>query len=135
MSRSNTSLSGRPRDLVPTLAFLWIWCLPAGLIIAAFAAWRAHVISAGVAGPLLTAGTVWIAVGCAVNARRCRRTHCVIDAILLPLLGLAGLLNIFHVISLSWNAYVNALWIIVVASFIPECCGLTYIGRRGPQRG
>jgi hypothetical protein len=135
MPRSSASLNGRSRDLVPTLAFLWIWCLPAALIIAAFAAWRAHVISTAVAGPLLTAGTAWIAAGCAVNARRCHRTHCIIDAILLPLLSLAGLLNIFHVISLSWNAYVNALWIIVVISFIPECCGVTYIGRRGTQRG
>jgi hypothetical protein len=131
MSRPNTSLSGRQQDLVPTLAFLWIWCLPAALIVFALVAWHADAISRAVAGPLLTAGTAWIAVGCFVNARRCSRTHCVIDAILLPVLSLIGLLNVFHVTSLSWNAYVNALAIIVAASFIPECFGLTYIGRRG----
>lgn len=132
MPRSSTSPSRqRPQDLVPTLAFLWIWCLPATLIVVAFAAWHAGAISTAVAGPLLTAGTAWIAAGCAVNARRCSRTHCVIDAILLPLLALAGLLSVLHVISLSWNLYVNALWIIVVVSFIPECFGVKYIRRHG----
>lgn len=116
---------------MPTLAFLWIWCLPATLIVVAFAAWHRHAISTAVAGILLTVGTAWIAAGCGVNARRCSRAHCVIDAILLPLLSLMGLLNVLHVISLSWNAYVNALWIIVVISFIPECFGVRYIGRRG----
>lgn len=130
MSRSNNSVGRRRDDLVPTLAFLWIWCLPAALIVFAFVAWHAQVISRAVAGPLLTAGTAWIAVGCYVNARRCMRTHCVIDAILLPLLSLLGLLNVFHVTSLSWNAYVNALAIIIAVSFIPECFGVTYIGRR-----
>jgi len=131
MFRSNTSVSRLQRHLVPTLAFLWIWCLPAALIVFASVAWHAHVISSSVAGPLLTAGTAWIAVGCFVNARRCRRTHCIIDAILLPVLSLIGLINVFHVISLSWNAYVNALTIIIVVSFIAECFGPTYIGRRG----
>jgi hypothetical protein len=132
MRRSNSSLSRqRPHDLVPTLAFLWIWCLPAALIVLAFVAWHGNVISNAVAGPLLTAGTAWIAAGCAVNARRCSRTHCVIDAILLPLLAVTGLLSVLHVISLSWNSYANALWIIVVVSFIPECFGVTYIRRHG----
>jgi hypothetical protein len=131
MPRGNTSFSRRSQDLVPTLAFLWIWCLPATLIVVAFAAWHGHAISTAVAGILLTAGTAWIAAGCAVNARRCSRAHCIIDAILLPLLSLIGLLNILHAISLSWNAYVNALWIIVAVSFIPECFGVRYIGRRG----
>jgi hypothetical protein len=130
MSGSNTSVGRRQQDLVPTLAFLWIWCLPAALIVFASVAWHEHVISRAVAGPLLTAGTAWIAVGCLVNARRCWRTHCVIDAILLPVLVLIGLLNVFHVLSFSWNAYVNALAIIVAASFIPEFFGLTYVGRR-----
>ena len=130
MSRDNTSLSGRQRDLVPTLAFLWIWCLPATLIVFASVAWHRHVISGAVAGSLLTAGTAWIAAGCYVNARRCKRTHCLIDAILLPLLFLIGLLNIFHVTSLSWNSYVDALVVIVVVSFIPECFGMKYVGRR-----
>jgi hypothetical protein len=131
MSRNNISVSRPQRDLVRTLAFLWIWCFPAMLIIFAFAAWHAHALSGAVAGPLLTAGTAWVAAGCFVNARRCNRTHCIIDATLLPVLSVIGLLNIFHVLSLSWNGYVNALWIIVVASFIPECFGLTYLGKRG----
>lgn len=132
MPRSNTSFSHqRPQDLVPTLGFLWIWCLPATLIVVAFVTWHMGVISTAIAGPLLTAGTAWIAAGCGVNARRCSRTHCIIDAILLPLLSLTGLLNVLHVISLSWNSYINALWIIVVVSFIPECFGVTYIRRNG----
>ncbi|HTT52215.1 MAG TPA: hypothetical protein VMH35_12510 [Streptosporangiaceae bacterium] len=100
------------------------------LIVFGLLAWHAQVISRAVAGSLLTAGTAWIAAGCYVNARRCLRTHCIIDAILLPLLSLIGLLNLFHVTSLSWNAYVNVLAIIVVISFVPECFGVTYIGRR-----
>jgi hypothetical protein len=131
MSRGNESLSRRQQDLVPTLAFLWIWCFPAALIALSFAVWHAHAISGAVAGPLLTAGTAWIAVGCYVNARRCRRTHCIIDAILLPLLSLVGLLDVFHVISLGWNSYVNALVIIVAVSFLPECLGVRYLRGRG----
>jgi hypothetical protein len=131
VSNSNSTANRQQRDLVRTLPALWIWCLPAGLIIFAITAWHSHFISLAVTGPLLTLGTAWIAAGCYVNARRCRRTHCVIDAILFPLLSLAGLLNIFHVTSFTWNAYVNALLIIVVISFVPECCGLRYIGGRG----
>jgi hypothetical protein len=131
MPESNTSLSRRQRDLVPTLAFLWIWCLPAALIIFADLALHRHAITSAVAGPLLTIGTAWIAAGCYVNARRCSRTHCVIDAILLPLLSLMGLLNVFHVTSFSWNLYLDALLIIVVGSCVPEWLGVRYIGRRG----
>jgi len=128
------SPSSQQQDLVRTLAFLWIWCLPAGLIIFAITAWHAHVISLATTGPLLTAGTAWIGAGCYVNARRCGRMHCAIDAVLLPLLSLIGLLNIFHVTSFSWNSYVNALGIIVVVSFVPECFGVRYIGKRGHNR-
>lgn len=132
MPRINTSSSDRrPQDLVPTLASLWIWCLPAALIVVAFAMWHSGVISTAVAGPLLTAGTAWIAAGCGVNARRCSRTHCIIDGILLPLLALVGLLGVLHVVTLSWNAYVNALWIIVVVSFMAEFFGVKYIRRNG----
>lgn len=130
MSSGNISPSRQQQDLVRSLAFLWIWCAPAGLIFFALAAWHAHVLSAAVAGPLLTIGTAWIGAGCYVNARRCGRTHCTIDAILLPLLSLIGVLNIAGVTSFSWNSYANALLIIVVISFVPECFGVRYIGKR-----
>lgn len=130
MAPGSTSADRRQQDLVRTLAFLWIWCLPAALIAFASVALHRHVITPAVAGPLLTAGTAWVAAGCLVNARRCRRTHCIIDAALLPPLSLVGLLNVFHVMSFSWNTYVNTLVIIVVVSFIPEFAGMKYLPGR-----
>jgi hypothetical protein len=134
MSEGNSSPSRPQQDLVRSLAFLWIWCLPAGLIVFGLAAWHAHALSGTVAGTLLTVGTAWIGAGCYINARRCGRTHCVIDGILLPLLSLIGVLNIIGVTSISWNSYANGLLIIVVIGILPECFGVKYLGKRGPNQ-
>lgn len=120
------------RDLVRTVGFLWIWGAPAALIIAANAAWSAHRISATAAGVLLTVSTLWIGIACYINARRSGRTHCKIDGYLLPPLGALGLLNLIGLVSINWHAYFKIFLLIVVASFVLECCGGKY-RERGPR--
>jgi hypothetical protein len=50
-----------------------------------------------------------------------------IDGVLLPLLSLAGVLNLLGVTSFGWNAYAEAFGIILLLSFVPECFGRTYL--------
>lgn len=117
-------------DLLRTMAFIWIWGLPAALLIFANAAGQQHWLAQRTAGLLMTAAVAWIGVACFINGRRCGRTHCVIDGYLLPLLAVVGLLNVFHVVSLTWPSYLNIFWVIIIVGFVPECCGLKYL-RRG----
>jgi hypothetical protein len=120
------------KDLLRTWSLVWIWVLPAALIIFAINAYLAKLLSFDQAGAILTAATAWIGIGCFANARRCGRTHCTIDGILLPLLSVCGLLNLAGVIAIRWQFYVQILIVIVVVSFVPECCGAMYL-RRGPR--
>jgi hypothetical protein len=120
------------KDLLRTWSFVWIWLLPAALIIFASNAYLAKFLSFDEAGVILTASTAWIGIGCFINARRCGRTHCTIDGYLLPLLSVAGLLNLAGVIAIGWKLYVSFLTGIVVISLVPECCGAMYL-RRGPR--
>jgi hypothetical protein len=131
MSRNKSSLTCEQQDLVRTPSFLWIWCLPAALIIFTIIAWHAHWFTITVAGLLFTIGTVWIGVACYINGRGCGRTHCKIDGTLLPLLALAGLLNLLGIMTFDWNAYLNVFTLIIILSFVPECFGIRYIARAG----
>lgn len=115
------------QDLVCTPAALWLWGLPIGLVIFATNAWHGYQLPATMTGIVVTLATAWIGVACYVNGRRCGRTHCKIDGILLPLLSLVGVLNLLGVTAFSWNAYSDALWIILLISFVPECFGLTHM--------
>src|SRR5258708_23601555 len=103
MSNNKVPLTREQMDLVRTPSFLWIWCLPAALIIFADIAWHSHWFEVTVAGLLFVTGTLWIGVACYFNGARCGRIHCKIDGILLPILGLAGILGLLDVLSFSWN--------------------------------
>ena len=120
------------KDLLRTWSVVWIWILPAALIIFASNAYLAKFLSFTQAGVILTVSTAWIGVGCYVNSRRCGRTHCTIDGILLPLLSIVGLLDLAGVVAIGWKVYVEILILIVVLSFVPECCGAMYL-RRGSR--
>jgi hypothetical protein len=122
----------QPHNLVRTVSYLWIWGAPAALLFAADGAWQAHRLSATAAGALFTASTMWIGVACYLNGRRCGRTHCVIDGYLLPPLALVGLLNVAGITSLRWQSYLNIFLVIVIASFVLECCCGKYL-RRGTR--
>jgi hypothetical protein len=115
------------QDLVCTPAALWIWGLPLGLVIFATNVWHGYQLPATMTGILVTLATAWIGVACYVNGRLCGRTHCKIDGILLPLLSLVGVLNLLGVTAFSWHAYSDALWIILLISFVPECFGLIHM--------
>jgi len=118
---NNANTSPRKRhDLLHTHSALWLWCLPALIIIVANNLHINHRISFTVAGVLLLVATLWIGAACYVNGRSCGRLHCKIDGTLLPLLSLAGLLNLLHVTSFSWGVYSNVLLAIVVLSFVAE---------------
>jgi len=120
--------SGR-RDLVQTSSCLWVWGVPGALVIFANAAWHAHWLSFVAAGLLMTLCIAWIGAACYINARRCGRTHCMIDSYLLPPLAVLGLLNVVGVVSISWQSYMNIFFLIVVLSFVLECCGPKYVRR------
>jgi hypothetical protein len=65
-------------------------------------------------------GVAWAGVGCFLNGRSCGRVHCRIDGILLPLLSIAGVLNVVSVVSFDWNLFWLAFILILSASFVPE---------------
>ena len=133
-----TCLSGRKisstrkrQDLLHTPAALWLWGLPNGLLILgsifATSVWNGQQLPATLTGVLLTIGTAWMGVACYWNGRRCGRTHCKIDGLLLPLLSLVGLLNLVGVTSFGWIVYAGAFWIILLLSFVPEFFGRRYL--------
>jgi len=137
-SSMETCLSGRKssstrtrQDLVRTTAALWLWSLPNGLLILgtifATSRWNGHPLPATLTGALLTIGTAWMGVACYWNGRRCGRTHCKIDGVLLPLLSLVGLVNLVGVTAFSWMVYAGAFWIILLLSFVPEFFGRMYL--------
>ncbi len=117
------------QDLVRTISFLWIWGVPVALLLAAYAVWNAHRISATAAGLVFTVSTMWIGIACYINGRRCGRTHCMIDGYLLPPLGFFGLMNLVGITSIRWQAYFRIFWLIVIVSFVLECCCGKYQGR------
>jgi hypothetical protein len=119
----------RAHDLVRTISFLWIWGVPAAVMVAAESAWTAHRLSATATGLLFTISTMWIGIGCYLNGRRCGRTHCLIDGYLLPPLALIGLLNLVSITAIRWQTYFKIFLLIVTASFVLECCGGKYLGR------
>jgi hypothetical protein len=121
-----------PQDLVRTRSFLWIWGVPGALLLAADGAWQAHRLPATSVGLLFTASATWIGIACYINGRRCGRIHCLIDGYLLPSLGLLGLLNVAGIISIRWQSYLNIFLLIVIASFVLECCCGKYL-RRGTR--
>jgi hypothetical protein len=125
------SCSTRKRqDFVRTPAALWIWGLPIGLVIVANGTWNGHQLPATLTGVIVTIATAWIGVACYLNGRRCGRTHCKIDGILLPLLSLVGLLNLLGVTSFGWTMYSVAIGVILFISFVPEFFGLTYLTQK-----
>jgi hypothetical protein len=73
-----------------------------------------------------TLATLWIGAGCAWNARRCGRVHCLIDGALLPLLALVGLLNVMGVLALSSNIYWATFGAILVTGFLAEIVAKRY---------
>lgn len=124
----------RTSDLACGSWFAWIWGLPGALVILTDAGWRGHWLSPVIAGSLLAALTAWIGIWCYVNGRRCRRTHCVIDGVLLPALSIAGVLNAAGVTSFSWQTYLNIFWLVIALSFVPECFGAKYLRRPRGRR-
>jgi hypothetical protein len=124
MSDRKSSSPCKQQDLVCTAAALWIWCLPIGLVIFVTNVWHGYQLPATMTGIIVTIATAWMGVACYVNGRRCGRTHCKIDGILLPLLSLVGVLNLLGVTAFGWNGYSDALWIILLISFVPEFFGL-----------
>jgi len=127
MSDRKSCSPRKQQDLVCTPAALLIWGLPIGLVIFATHVWHGYQLPATMTGIIVTIATAWIGVACYVNGRRCGRTHCKIDGILLPLLSLVGVLNLLGVTAFSWNAYSDALWIILLLSLVLECFGLTHM--------
>lgn len=118
------------RDLAGGWNVVLFWVGPVAWIEGSSAAGPLLHLSFDELGILLVVGTVWFGGLCLLNARRCGRTHCRIDGILLPALALVGLLSLMSVLRLSWGDYVIGLWGIVGASFVVECA----VGSYPPSR-
>jgi hypothetical protein len=106
-------LRGRP-------SLLALWAVPTGIVVAASLLYSNRSISLTVAGVLWTVATFWIGAGCALNALHCGRVHCVIDGVLFPLLGVAGVFRVLGVLTFSWNLYGVVFLAVLAASFVPE---------------
>jgi hypothetical protein len=87
---------------------------------AASAAYQASALSLVFTGILWTGSVAWAGVGCFINGRSCGRVHCTIDGVLLPLLSIAGALNVLSIVSFSWGLFWTAFLAILVLSFVPE---------------
>ena len=121
------------KDLFRSGIFLLLWIVPGVLILFANSAYHAHRLTFTETGVIMVISTVVFGSTCFANGRRCGRTHCVIDGILLPLLAVVGLLNLARVTHITWQLYMNIFWIIIALSFVPECLGVRYL--RGAARG
>jgi hypothetical protein len=111
---------GAQEDLARTPSIIWLWGAPVAMVITASLLNGIGILSLTAAGVLWTLATVWIGIGCVINARVCGRVHCRIDGVLFPMLSLVGLLNVVGVVSFSWNAYWAIFLVILAASFVPE---------------
>lgn len=128
--RGEEYAANRTQDLVQMPLALLIWGLPTVSAILANALWSAHIISFTAGGIIWILTALWVGVACTINARRCGRVHCLINGILQPLFALSILLSVAGVSALKWNQYVNAYWLILLASFIPEFFGMMYLSPR-----
>lgn len=106
---------------------MWLWCVPACVALGASLLRARGVLSLPVAGALWAAATLWIGLGCTLNARRCGRVHCIIDGALLPALAAIGLLNVLGIVTFSWSVYWGAFFVVLVVSFISEVVWKKYI--------
>src|SRR5215472_10859911 len=115
------------KDLFRSGIFLLLWIVPGVLILFANSAYHAHRLTFTETGVIMVISTVVFGSTCFANGRRCGRTHCVIDGILLPLLAIVGLFNLARVTHFTWHLYMEIFWIIVALSFVPECLGIRYL--------
>jgi hypothetical protein len=129
MKQRPPATSNGPQDLVRTISFLWIWGAPAALLLAADATWQAHRLPTTAAGLVFTVSTAWIGIACYINGRRCGSIHCLIDGYLLPPLALLGLLDVAGITPIRWQSYLNIFLLIVIASFVLECCSGKHLRR------
>jgi hypothetical protein len=94
--------------------------VPAVILVAADAAYSASALSSTITGILFILSVAWIGIGCFMNGRLCGRVHCRIDGVAFPILSVAGVLNLFGIVSFSWSLFLLAFLIILIASFVPE---------------
>jgi hypothetical protein len=113
-------MQSRGRDLESAPWCYVLWGLPAVLAVGASAAYQASALSVTEAGTLWTFSVAWAGAGCFINGRTCGRVHCRIDGILLPLLAIAGLLNVLAIVSFSWSLFWIVFLGILAVGFIPE---------------
>ena len=121
------SKAAAQKDLFRRSFFLLLWIVPSALILFANSAYHQHRLTFTETGVLMVISTVLFGATCFANGRRCGRTHCVIDGILLPLLGVVGLLNLARVTHITWQLYMDIFWIVIALSFVPECLGVRYL--------
>jgi len=118
---------GAQGDLARTPSIMWLWGAPLAMVITASVLNGIGILSLTGAGVLWTLATVWIGIGCVINARHCGRVHCRIDGVLFPVLSLVGVLNVVGIVNFNWNVYWAAFLAILGASFVPEFFWKRYV--------
>lgn len=121
----------RDYSLRPFSAVL-LWGVPVGTIVLASVFYSIGSLPPRPAAALFTLATVWIGVGCLLNARACGRTHCLIVAGGFLPLSAVGAANVLGYLSFSWDphgVYWLAFTVILVAAFATEFCWTPYYER------
>lgn len=80
---------------------------------------------------VLAAGFAWMGVGCAINARRCRRRHCYYASPILLIGAIFVLLVGFGFLDLGSDGLMYVTWgtfFLVLLTFLPEKLFGKYVG-------
>jgi hypothetical protein len=110
------------RDLGHSVAVVWLWGVPVAALVATSVLANTNRIALSLAGSLFVAGTVWIAVGCWLNARHCGRVHCRLASVHYPVLAADGTLYVAGLIQVPyfWDWYWAAFSLVLIAGFALE---------------
>ncbi len=120
MTCSQPTSSCSQRDLVASRSALWLWCLPASLLVVG-------VLWGAVRSPLWTVAFLVAGAGCVANAARCGRAHCYVTGPLyLSLSGLSALIGM-GVISWSWWRLGAVALLGTVLAYVAEFFGKRYV--------
>lgn len=114
-------------DLLSRKSAYIIWGPPIAFVILASSIINGHSLSANIGGPLVAAGSFWMGIACFINGRRCSRTHCTIDGIAMPIIGVTGLLETIGTLHIPLSYITGAFWFTLLVSYIPEWMGIKYI--------
>lgn len=109
----------------PSSVMLW-WGIPVAIVAVA----GMLRLPLSIHASICAASLIWMAAGCLLNARRCRRLHCFVSGPVLLLGGITAALVAAGALSLGPQAFHNAVsatLLLAVLSFVPEFLWKRYV--------